>query len=187
MADKVKFGVKNLHYAVLTETESGGVISYTYGTPVPIRGSVAITFDPAGEETPFWADDMKYFNVYKNNGYSGSLEVAYFPESIYTDVFGDTVDATDKVRLESDGVTPKHVALLFEEEGDAEGTKFLFYDCTLQRPNRQLNTTTESVSPQTQSISFTANVRGDKKVLLTTTPETPDSVKNAWYTAVKDL
>ena len=37
---KVRFGLKNVHYAVLSETENDGVISYTWGTPVAVRGAV---------------------------------------------------------------------------------------------------------------------------------------------------
>lgn len=181
--DKVKFGVKGLHYAVLTETESGGVISYSYGTPVAIPGSVSISFDAQGEESPFYADDIKYFSTYKNNGYTGSIENAVFPESFYTDIFGDTVDSAG-VRTENTSSTPKHCALMFEEEGDQNGTMFVFYDVSLSRPNRSLATTTDTVTPQTQTINFSANVRADGKLMATTGDTTTSSTKSAWYTAV---
>ena len=59
MADnnKVKFGLKNCHYAKLTET--GGVI--TYGTPVAIKGAVNLSLDATGDETNFFADDVTAF------------------------------------------------------------------------------------------------------------------------------
>ena len=59
--------------------------------------------------------------------------------------------------IENANVQPKSFALLFQEEGDANGTKFVLYNCTCTRPSRELNTTTESVEPQTQTVSITAS------------------------------
>ena len=91
-SNKVKFGLKNVHYAKATVTGS----TVTYAIPVPIPGAVNLSMDPQGEETNFYADDTKYYNVTNNTGYSGDLEVAKFPESFYTDIFGQSAD-TDGV------------------------------------------------------------------------------------------
>lgn len=184
MADKVKYGVRKVHYAVLTETEQSGSPVYTYATPVPIPGAVSLSFDAAGDDSPFYADDMVYFRAAANNGYTGNMEVAYFPDAFYKDVFGETLDATDKVLTESKGVQAKHVALLFEEEGDADGTKFLFYEVIFSRPNRSLSTTNESITPQTQTVNFSAIPRSDSKIKVITTPDTPSGTLSAWYSSV---
>ena len=184
MADKVKYGVRKVHYAILTETSSGGVPVYTYATPVAIPGATSLSFDAAGDDSPFYADDMIYFRAVANNGYTGTLECAYLPDSFYEDIFGETLDSTDKVLVEEKGTQPKHVALLFEEEGDDTGTKFLFYEVIFSRPNRALATTTESITPQTQSVSFSAIPRSDDKIKVITTADTPDATLAAWYTSV---
>ena len=76
MADnKVKFGLKNVHYAVLTVGEDGAA---TYDTPVPIPGAVNLSLDAAGDTSTFYADNMAYFVTAANDGYSGTLEMAVF-------------------------------------------------------------------------------------------------------------
>ena len=46
--NKVQFNLKNVHYAVETETINDGVASYSYGTPVAVPGAVTLTMAPEG-------------------------------------------------------------------------------------------------------------------------------------------
>ena len=49
-ANKVKFNIKNVHYALLKESEGGAV---TWDKPVKVPGAVSIALDASGEITPF--------------------------------------------------------------------------------------------------------------------------------------
>ena len=44
--NKVKYNLKNTHYAMLNISEDGAV---SYGTPIPMPGSVSISLDANGE------------------------------------------------------------------------------------------------------------------------------------------
>ena len=67
--NKVKFGLSNVHIAKITEAD--GVI--TYGTPFAMPGAISLTADPAGDTTPFYADNIKYYIATSNQGYEGDF------------------------------------------------------------------------------------------------------------------
>ena len=68
MGNKVKYNLKNVHAAKLTETVSNGVTAFSYGTPKAIPGAVSISLDAEGESSPFYADGIVYFRSVTNNG-----------------------------------------------------------------------------------------------------------------------
>ena len=118
MSNKVKYGLKNVHYAVVTETDG----EITYDTPKPIRGAVNLTLDAAGESVQFYADDSVYYEENTNDGYTGSLEMALIPDEFRVDVLGDELDANGAL-IENKDAKAKHFALLFEFDGDAKKTR----------------------------------------------------------------
>ena len=121
MANKVKYGIKNVHYAVITE--SGGTL--TYGTPVAIPGAVSLSLDASGDTNNFYADNIVYFSTSANNGYEGDLEVALIPDSFKVDVLGEVLD-TKGFYVERTGQPTKEFALLFQFEGDESATKHCY-------------------------------------------------------------
>jgi phi13 family phage major tail protein len=120
--NKIKFGLKNVHYAPLTETD--GVI--TYGTPVKIPGAVNLSLSAAGDKVEFYADDGEYFAETVNNGYEGSLEMALIPDAYRIAILGETLDANGAI-IENRNATMKKFALMFEFDGDAKKTRHVSY------------------------------------------------------------
>ena len=152
MSNKVKFGLKNVHYAVITEND--GVT--TFGTPVAIPGAVNLSLSASGDTNNFYADDMKYWTGTSNNGYEGDLEIALIPDSFKTAVLG-FIQTNEGGILETGDEKAKKFALLYEINGDAEKRRFVDYYCTATRPSAEAATTEDSVSPQTDKLSLTTS------------------------------
>ena len=54
MANKIKYGLRSVYYAVATEGTGGAL---TYATPVAMPGAVNLSLSQEGESNIFYADD----------------------------------------------------------------------------------------------------------------------------------
>jgi phi13 family phage major tail protein len=180
MANKVKYGLRNVYYAIATDDGTG---TLTYATPVPIKGAVNLTMDAEGDTTPFYADNITYFSTTANNGYSGTLEVALIPDSFRTGVLGETAD-TNGVFIEKTGTPTVEFALLFQLEGDANATRHLFYRCTASRASVNGATVEASVEPQTETLNLTAMARISDDLIKARCTAEQATQYNSWFTTV---
>lgn len=179
MADKVKFGIKNVHVFPITAMSDEGVP--TYGDVINIPGTTALSLDKQGDTNDFYADNIKYYTSVANNGYSGSLTVAIIPDAFRTKILGYLEDDNDV--LVEEIVEPKHFAMTFEEDGDQTGTKFVLYNGTATRPNLDKSTTTESKDPSTQQLDVSFAPLTNGRVMAMTTADTDSSVLSGWHNA----
>lgn len=150
--NKVKYGLKNVHYAKAT-LDANNVA--TYGTPVPWPGAVNLSLDAEGGTTKFRADNIDYWIGQSNNGYSGDFESALIPDSFRRDILGDVVDSNGLLVENADAKTT-YFALLFQFEGDEKNTRHVMYKCSATRPSVTGQTTDEEIEPQTETLTITA-------------------------------
>lgn len=179
MANKIKYGLRNVYYAKATEGVGGAL---TYVTPVAIPGAVNLSLSQEGESNPFYADDVIYFQSVSNNGYSGTLEIALVPDSFKTDILGETADAKD-VMIETADVQPAEFALLFEFQGDDKATRHLMYRCTCSRPDVTGATKEASIEPQTETLNITVMPRINDMKVKASCPFS-SSEYAGWFSAV---
>lgn len=185
-ANKVQFGLKNLHYALVTETAdpTTGEIETTYGTVKAWPGAVSINLDADSEQNIFYADDRAYYTTSGALVYSGEIETAMIPEDVETSVLGHSQDSKGMI-YEKDTDTTKYIALLFEFNGDQGATKHALYRVMLGRPSTEGATSEDTVEVQTQTISFTASARPDDGLAKSKMgPDGDATAYAAWYDAV---
>lgn len=185
MGNKVKFNLKNVHAAKLTESAGlEGAVTFSYDKPKAIPGAVSISLDAEGESSPFYADGIVYFRSVTNNGYSGDLEIALIPEWFRTEILQEKLDK-NKVLVESSGIGENvKFALLFEFDGDVNAIRHVLYNCTASRPSIESETKEDTIEPGTETLSITADPRSDGLVKARTGDTTETETYNNWYKTV---
>lgn len=180
MPNKVRYNLKNCHYAKLT---LGADNAPSYDTPVPIPGAVSLNLSANGEPENFYADGIVYYVMNNNMGYEGDLEIALVPESFRTDILKEALDANG-VLIEDSTVTPESFALLFEFDGDKKHIRHVLYNCSASRPAIEGETTTDTKEVKTESLSIKAAPLPSGKVKAKTGDSTADATYSGWYNAV---
>jgi len=184
MGNKVKYNLKNVHAAVLTETVTDGVTAFSYGTPKAIPGAVSIALDAEGESSPFYADGIVYFRSVTNNGYSGDLEIALIPEWFRTEILQEELDSKGVLIEKSNNAESTKFALLFEFDGDVNAIRHVMYKCTASRPSIESETKEDTIEPGTEKLTITADPRADGLVKARTGDEVDQTTYQNWYQSV---
>lgn len=173
MANKVKFNLKNVHIAPVTD--SG------YDTPFSLPGAVALSLSAEGDNEKFYADGTVYYQSFANNGYSGSLEIAMVTDEFRTKVLNETKDSSTKNMTESINNAPIDFALGFQIDGDDTETKFWFLKCSVSRPSVEAATLEGSKTPKTDTLNISCIADENGKVRVKSTAE---STTTDWFSAV---
>lgn len=150
MANKVLFGISNLH--VGTYTEEGGTV--TLGTPYHQKGAVSLSPTESAEKTDFYADNILYYSSFAGGTFEGELEVALFDDDFKTQFLGYVTLSNGGLAITKNATKPK-VYVAFEVEGDTEKRRAIFYNCEFGAITREYSTIEETKEPQTATINFT--------------------------------
>ena len=178
MGNKVKYDLKNVHFAKLKKDTSG---TFTYENPKEIPGAVSISLDAEGESSPFYADGIVYFRSTANNGYSGDLEIALIPEWFRTEILKEELDRNGVLVEKANVSETEKFALLFEFDCDVNAIRHVLYNCSASRPSIESETKEDTIEPGTETLSLTADPREDGLVKSRTGDTISADTYANWY------
>lgn len=182
MANKVKFGLSEVHIAPVSEMTSNSV---SYGTIFAIPGAVSITLDREGDTEDFYADNIKYFTESANQGYTGTLEMALLSEDFRTKILNEIKDSNGAL-IEDATKGTNQFALGFQIDGDKTNRRFWYYNVTATRPSNNSSTIESTKTPQTETVDISAAPRPNDKLVRVALEKTDDNTAayNAFFSTV---
>lgn len=151
MANKVEFGISQLHVGTYTVDDQAAV---TLGTPYHQKGAVSFSPEENSEQNTFYADNIAYWSGYSGGSIEGDLEVAMFDDSFKTQFLGYKT-LTNGGLANVKNATKPNVYIAFQVEGDAESRRVILYNCSLGAINREYNTIEENKEPTTETLGVT--------------------------------
>lgn len=151
MANKVEFGISELHVCTYTVGENGAV---TLGTPYAQKGAVSFSPEENSEQNTFYADNIAYWAGYSGGSIEGDLEVAMFDDEFKTQFLGYKALANGGLANVKNATKP-NVAIFFQVEGDSESRRVALYNCSLGAITREYSTIEESKEPATETLAVT--------------------------------
>jgi len=161
-------GLKNVCYAMLTETENG----HEYGEVVQAAGAIDVTIAPSSENTSQYADDGTYESFTSLGDIEISMEMAGLAEQAQIDWSGHRLDANG-VLVKNKDDQGHYFALGFEaKETTGKRRRMWVYKCKAALPEDAAHTT-----EGTSATFGTAKL----KITAMALPDTGD-----WQTIVRE-
>ena len=161
MANKVEYGISQLHICTYTVGENNAV---TLGTPYHQRGAISFSAETNQEQNNFYADNVTYWSGYSGESIKGDLKVAMFDDAFKTQFLGYRTLTNGGLANVKNAIKPS-VAIFFQVEGDSESRRVALYNCALGAISREYSTVEENIEPTTETIPVT--VVGDNKAGVT--------------------
>ena len=174
--NKMWWGFSRLYYALYKEGASGGI--GTWSKPKPIPGAKGLAMNADGDTQYFAADDNANYIVYTaDNGYTGELVAAMFPDDYLMDTLGYRLDKNGMM-FEAAGAPQEPHALLFELQGNKEPRRVVLYHCIGSKPSKDVKSNEKAPQFEGEKMSMVASpidfgwIRTSKGVMLKSRNET---------------
>lgn len=152
MATKRQVGLKDFHVCkILTDEVGSGA---TYDTPVRIPGIISATMSTERSTENYYSDDIVEETFSSFNSISLEVEISNLSQSERALLLGQTV--TKGVSAASANDTAKEVGIMFRSKR-TDG-KYRYVALTRGKfvePSESFATESDSVSPQTMTLTFT--------------------------------
>ena len=153
-ANKVRCGLSNLHYAVISEVSAAGVPTYGAWKALPL--AVSLTTDLQSQKAVQYADDVAIYTTASTTSISITLEVSRLSDDFKKDVLG-WFEGSDGGLIQPIGAISKRIALGVEFKGDAKKCRHIFFMCSVEdHDDCGGSTNTDNVSFTNETLTLTA-------------------------------
>jgi phi13 family phage major tail protein len=161
MANKVEFGISQLHIGTYTTSDQGDVV---LGAPYHLPGARSFGAEESSEQNDYYADNIPYWSGYSGGKTEGDLVVALFTDE-FKKLFLGYKETMDGGLGAVKGAYKPNVYVAFQVEGDVEPVRAILYNGSFGNITREYATIEENKEPVEESIPTTFT--GDNKTGLT--------------------
>lgn len=147
-----QIGLKNVHYATRTVSESQGVKSVVFGTPAKLAPAISANIEIEYAEGELPADDIMLYSkkIFKSG--TLTLNTAELPDSFATAILGARA-ATDGMIVDAAEDAPVECAIGFESAKANGGTRYVWLLRVLfSLPSDEFETKGDSITFKTPTI-----------------------------------
>ena len=146
------YDVKNCYYIPGVRNEDG-TVTFDASRVRQEKGLMSMEMQANGETSTIRADGIDYIVFSSNNGYTGTLNFVQISDQFRQDNLAEKVDISTGIQYEDADSTPTPFALMGEFKGDAEGVRWIYYNCTASRPNANGDNKDNQKEPDTESLN----------------------------------
>ena len=148
----VSFGLKNVHYSIATQNNDE---TWSFATPVPLKGAQEFSSDIVGGSTPVYADDQVVATLNSNAGRTISLTMTELSDEFKRDILGYRILANGNL-VEVSNAPVVTFALGLEFQGDVKARRVWFFLCTVTPVSEGTKSKTDSVEANSTTLNITA-------------------------------
>ena len=162
MANKITFGLRNVHYALATNDGE----SWTFATPKELIGAQEFSTEMVGGTSQVYADDKIFHTLVSNSGAIITLKLTELSDEFKKDIFG-YVEDSNKNLIEFTNAEVKTFALGYEIQGDSKARRVWYFLCTATPVGQSTKSKADSIEANSVSLTITARPIeiNDKEVL----------------------
>lgn len=151
MSEKVRFGLSNCYYALLTQTGDG---TPTWGTPVAMVNAKSITMDRTVSDQPIYADNKLIYTIKAMTGATITLTFTLLSDAIKQALLGHKADMKGH-DVEVTNAKTVYFALIFQIEGDTLSRRSVVLKCSASLGSEASETTADSVNVNGDTLNIT--------------------------------
>lgn len=181
-------GLKNLHYAIITEEDDQSI---TYGTPKKFGPAIALNVQPSINRANLRAEDGVLFSDSAKGPIAVTVNTAYLDKQVESDVLGKKIHPNGLMSDNANDNAP-YIAIGGEAESARGGSEFFWlYRVKLAPAEENKQTREETPTYQTPNLTGEAIPRlhdGEEKIKAWDQDETitDKTVFADWYSEVVD-